>query len=353
MKKVFILGLLMMGLVSCADKGPVAPKEGRQSVGEILSEPVQSTETVKADKPQSVTTWAFINKNATNRKPQATIRQFPKFVRSVSIGKGINEDNQTLGGPVVLSGIIYTLDSRFTLQATELKTGKILWRQSLANITGTTAKSIGLAIYHQKLYAVAGNGLIVALNLSGKQIWKRELNIPLRSNPILDSNRLFVSSIHNQLFVLNADNGQELWHYTGERSITNFFGMGEPAVRGNITVMPTTDGRVNAFDTTTGMTLWSQDMWTKKTYNPILDIPHVTAAPVIDTDTVYLVGNAGKTGAFHLTTGMPIFTTGIGGRETPAIGGNALYIVTNQKELVALDKKEGRLFWKTTLNASD
>ena len=90
-------------------------------------------------------------------------------------------------------------------------------------------------------------------------------------------------------------------------------------------------------------------MWTQKTYNPILDIPHMTAAPVIEGDSVYLVGNAGKMGGYRLANGVPLFTVGVGGRETPVISGNTLYVVSNGKELMALDKGQGKLFWKSAL----
>ena len=351
MKKIVVLGLICLGLVSCADKGPVAPKEGRQSVGTVYAEPDKSKNSVKLDEAQAVKSWIFAYKNAANVKPHAKIKGDKKLTHKVSIGKGMNEEHQTLAGPVVFEDVIYTLDSRFNLQATSLKTAKSLWRKSLGDIMGTTAKSIGLAVYHKKVYAVAGNGVVLAMDLSGKQLWKRELKVPLRSVPVLDENRLFVSSIHNELFALNANDGKDLWQYTGERAVTNFLGMGAPAVRGNVVVMPTTSGRVVAFDVASGMMLWTEDMWTQKTYNPILDIPHMTAAPVIEESGVYLVGNAGKTGYYRLSNGYPVYTTGIGGRETPAIAGNALYLVSNQKELMALDKRQGRLFWKSVLTA--
>ncbi|MBR6412184.1 MAG: PQQ-binding-like beta-propeller repeat protein [Alphaproteobacteria bacterium] len=351
MKKILILCMAALLVTACADNGPVAPKEGRQSVGTVLEEPAKSKNTVKPEQAQSVKTWAFSYKTAANNRPHAKVSGEKKLTHTVSVGKGINDNYQTLAGPVVSGDTVYTLDSHFNLQATDLKTAKALWRKPLATITGTTAKSIGLAVYHKKLYAVAGNGLIIAMDLSGNSLWTRELKAPLRSTPILDNNRLFVSSIHNELFALNADNGKDLWKYTGDRAVTNFFGMGAPAVQGNIVIMPTTGGRVVALEASSGMLLWTEDMWTQKTYNPILDIPHMTAAPVIEGSNVYLVGNAGKTGLYRLSSGIPVYTIGIGGRETPALSGNTLYVVTNQKDLMALDKTQGKLFWKTALTA--
>jgi len=352
MKRILTLCALALMVVSCADKGPVAPKEGRQSIGTVLDQPMTTKDAIKTDKAQVVQNWVFVNKTATNKRPVAKISGPMNLVRTVSVGKGINDDYQTLAGPVVSGDKIYTLDSHFVLQATDLKAGKELWRKPLGEVKGAAAKSIGLAIYHNKLYVVAGNGLVMALDLSGNPVWTRELKVPLRSVPVADEKRLFVSSIHNELFALNTDTGKVLWQYTGERAVTNFFGMGTPAVSGSVVVMPTTSGRVNAFNVVTGMMLWTEDMWTNKTYNPILDIPHVTAAPVIENGRVYLVGNAGKTGAYQLHSGQALFTTGVGGRETPILDGNALFLVNNQKELMALSKNQGKVFWQTKLTAA-
>ena len=106
-----------------------------------------------------------------------------------------------------------------------------------------------------------------------------------------------------------------------------------------------------AFDTETGVLLWTDNMWTNRTNNPLLDIAHITASPVIDNTTVYLVGNAGKTGAYLLKDGTPVFTVGLGGRETPVVSAEYLFLLTNKNKLVALNKRRGSQYWDADLSS--
>ena len=64
---------------------------------------------------------------------------------------------------------------------------------------------------------------------------------------------------------------------------------------------------------------------------------------------VYIIGNAQKLGAFDLKTGAVQFIQNIGGQNTPVVSGNALFMITTQNTLVALDKKSGALIWETSL----
>jgi len=352
MKRLIIVCLSALLLVSCADKGPVAPKEGRQSIVVEPDRLIQTKAKPVLDKAQKTKEWLALNVNAANAKKHIKTDGEIAYQKSVSIGRGVDIKNQTLAGPIVIRDIVYTLDSAFYLQATDLKTGEKLWRKSFIKITGTQAKSIGLASDDKKIYAVAGNGVILATDLVGNADWIRELNTPLRSAPVIDGGKIFVSSLNNELFVLDADNGKTLWQYADERTMTNFFGLGSPAVSDSVLVVPTTNGRVNAFDVNTGVLLWTEDMWTKKTFNPILDMPHMTASPVIEGKSVYLIGNAGKSGAYRLANGVSLFHVGIGGRETPIVSGNALYLITNQNQLVALSKNQGEQFWSVPLTSS-
>ena len=353
MKRFLTVCLLALILVSCGKDGPVAPKEGRISVGAQPDLPVMADGQVRVEKAVAKNRWSMAFSDAANNRPRVRLGKNLKLAHTVSIGDGVSLDRLTLAGPIVKNKTAYTLDGQFSLQATNLKNGEKLWRRRLADIQGTTSQSIGLALYKDNLYAVAGNGVVVATDLSGKELWQIDLKTPLRSEPVIDEGRLFISSIYNELFVLSVRDGKILWQYAGDKTVTNFFGMGTPAVNTDMVVMPMTNGRVNAFDVSTGVLLWTEDMWTNRTYNPLLDIPHMTASPVIEQDAVYLIGNAGITGAYRLGTGMPLFVLNIGGRETPVVSGDTLFLISNQNDLMALNRKTGKQYWKTGLNSAE
>ena len=352
MKRFFTFFLLCFILCACTEH-VTAPLEGRRSIGTQPDQIRSDTGSVKPSRAEPIKKWPSLYATATNKRPHATLSADAKEVYSIPIGKGVSKGGLTLAGPIVVQKIIYTLDRTFSLQATDLETGKRLWRKQLADIQGTTSKSIGLTQAKKTLFAIAGNGLIIATDFSGNELWRKDLKSLLRSSATIENNRLFVSSINNELFVLDTQTGKVLWQYAGEPATTNFFGMGTPAVGKSVVVMTSTSGRVNAFDINTGVLLWTENLWTNKTYNPILDIPHITSSPIIEDGRVYLVGNAGKSGAYLLDNGTPLYTLNLGGRETSFIDKNTWYIITNKTTLIALNKDKGTLYWEVPLTTLD
>lgn len=349
-KTGFWLGVVLLALAGCADTGPVAPAEGRKAV--ILAEnPEQAQGTVRPAAAVKNANRTMAGYNAQNKAPVSAWNGHLDKPVVVSAGKGITSESVVLAAPVILGKTIYTLDSRFVLQATNLETGKRLGRQKLADIKGTTAKSVGLATDGTRLYAVAGDGRVMATDLSGNKIWEQALNIPLRSAPVIADGRLYVSSLNNELVALAVKDGTRVWSYNEAPTTTNFFGMGAPAAGSGLVVMPTTNGRINALDAQTGVLLWTETVWAKRTFNTMLDIPHIVAAPVIADGQIYVVGNAGKAGAWRLNDGAPIFEVSLGGRQTPIVSGNVMILISNQNQMVALDRRNGRVFWQQDLTS--
>lgn len=354
MKPWSLIFLGMLLLVGCAQDGPVAPKEGRKSITMATENLEPATTPMKLSVPKMTEQWPLALQTGGNNRSHTSLNgdiRLARPLKSISVGKGTSDSALTLAGPVVVNGTAYTLDGRFGLQATDLTRGRQQAYYRLARDRDTAG--IGLAVHQNKIYAVSADGLVIALDLSGKELWKKDLKTRLRSNPIIGNNRLFLSSAHNELFALNTQTGETLWQYTGDKELTVFFGVGTPAVADNIVLMPTTNGRINAFDAGTGILLWTENMWTGRTFDPLRDMPHITASPVIENKTVYVVGNAGKTGAYRLEDGTRIFSAPIGGRNTPVISGNTLFLISNQGRLMALNKKDGHPYWQTDLTSAD
>ena len=82
----------------------------------------------------------------------------------------------------------------------------------------------------------------------------------------------------------------------------------------------------------------------------LIAVPQIVAAPVIDEGIVYLSGNANLTGAYNLQTGNPLWTSPFGSTLTPVISGNSLFILSNDNQLMAIEKKTGKIFWQRSMS---
>ena len=75
----------------------------------------------------------------------------------------------------------------------------------------------------------------------------------------------------------------------------------------------------------------------------------VAASPVIYEGVVYATGVSGRTIAVRLGDGERLWEQNIGSASTPAVSGNAIFIVDLQDNIVALDRATGKVFWRTAL----
>lgn len=351
MKYFFCAVCAIALLTGCAQTKKTAPKEGREVVQSRLLGPIveKSTQEVKISNPELITEWALVSENAQNKISHAKISGFSKKVWEENVGKGIHSEHINLPSPIIKNDLIYTLDSRLKITETD-KNGDVIWDFELRPDGQMPAvASIGLAVDENYIYAVAGDGIIYAVEPHGDIVWQYDTNNILRSAPIIHQGKLYVLASNNELFVLNTIDGSLAFKYKNMETATNLLGMGQPAIDKNIAVVPFSNGEIIAFDTKTGTPIWSNTLLSYRTFNQIADLSHVLASPVIENGIVYLVGNAHQMGAFNLKTGEPIFVSPIGGQTTPVLVENALFLITNKDTLVAMDKKDGSLIWEKDL----
>ena len=343
MKHWGIVLLLCLAIVACSSDKKIAPKEGRIGLQEntVFQKANQKIQLAKGTDVLSVNTSTY---NPQNKRPTLA-KLTPTENWEKSGAEDQNKNGPLLPAPIVDKDNVYTLDSEFAIRAHKKEDGSIVWETSLAD------NETGLALVKRDslLVALSPKGKMVAINTKGEILWQKDLKAPFRNTPILEKNNLYLVSANNDVWVLDTKKGQEKWHYKTDAPTTFLQQMGTPAVSQNIIVVSFSSGLVVAFDKNTGSYLWEEDMNGSKVFDHISTIAQMTASPVIDGSTVYLVGHADKTGAFNLANGKEIWSITYGGQLTPVISGNAIFILTNQNEILALNKNNGRLFWQQSI----
>lgn len=356
MKKIIFLMCLGLLVAGCADDKKYAPKEGRIAVSEILDPALPKATNyseIILGEQENVTLWPQTNATGQNRIPYGKISQNPKQIWSTNIGKGLNADRWKLSEPVVANGIVYALDADFNLSAIRLSDGKRLWKKELPLKNPTAIRNVGLAYSYDKLFAVSGNGTVMCLDLKGNIVWQKEYKLAFRSAPTIYQNLIYLIAADNELILLKTDNGAISWRYKAMAVTTNLLGMGTPAIYKKAAVVPFSNGEVITFDVNSKQVVWSEYLSSARAYNRISELTHILSSPVIADEVVYLIGNAGKMGAYDLRRGKEIWSLPMGGNSTPAITGNTLFAINNQNILVALDKKTGKLFWDLPLRSNE
>ena len=195
------------------------------------------------------------------------------------------------------------------------------------------------------LYLATGYGDLAAMDVTnGGVYWVRHVGIPVRGAPTIAGGRVYVVTNNNQLHVFSAETGEELWTHLGFTEVAGLVGGGSPAVAGDLVVVPYSSGEVVALRAETGRVAWS---------DALTRVGRIALWPNSATSTASRLSIAALS-MWSATPGgcSPSICAAANGWEqeiasvqTPWIGGDFLYLVTTDAEVVALSRSDGRIRW--------
>lgn len=270
---------------------------------------------------------------------------------SVDIGDGVDDEERLSGSPVIANGRVYVMDSASVVSAYDTTNGDRLWKIDLTpdeedegHISG------GLAYDNGRLYVSTGFAQVIALEAdTGAEIWRQKVSGPARAAPTVRGGRVFVVTVDNRLFAINAQNGTGLWTHSGISETASILGSASPAVGGGVVVVPYTSGELVALKVTNGRVLWQDSLASVKRTDVVSNLAHIRGRPVIDRSRVIAVSHAGIMAAIDLPSGRRLWQKEIGGLESPWVAGDYIYVVTNDAEIACVSRKDGRIHWVRAL----
>jgi outer membrane protein assembly factor BamB len=253
--------------------------------------------------------------------------------------------------PLVYGGRIFVYDASGTV--TSLSPGGTRqWSVSLAPQGEQKSRTTGggIAASGNAIYAATGFGELVALDAaSGNRLWTFTMSAPARSAPTAAGGKVYVVSATNVLHAVNQADGKEAWQFPGIPETAGVVSAASPAVSGDTVVVPYSSGEVAAFSATSGEAKWADAVVRSSRTFAVSGFSDVAASPVIYDGVVYATGVAGRTIAVRLSNGDRIWEQNIGSSSTPAVSGNAIFVVDLGDNLVAMERSSGKVFWRTAL----
>jgi len=252
--------------------------------------------------------------------------------------------------PLAVGGRYYVYDAGGTVTALAGAGGR-QWSVSLKpEGENSLTTGGGIAATGNIIVAATGYSELVALDAAtGGRAWTYDLREPARGAPTAAGGKAYVVTTSNVLHAVNIADGSEAWTYAGIPETAGVLSAASPAVAGNIVVVPYTSGEVIAFDTATGDPKWSDSVIRAVRTSAVSGLSDVSASPVISNGMVFATGVSGRTIAVKLSNGERLWEENIGSAYTPAVSGNAVFLLDLDDNLVALNRASGKAFWSTKL----
>jgi outer membrane protein assembly factor BamB len=321
--------------------------------------PVASAKTkgVSIGAPRSVSAWTGAGGPAGNDPGNVAIggsggsRIWSAKVADVDSGGMIRESVRAFSRPVAYGGRAYVLDPAGNVTAVSLANGGTAWRTNVKPTdVDTPATTGGLGTDGSRVYAATAYGTLVALDAdSGAKVWEKKLSEPARGAPTVADGRIFVVSQANIVYALSATDGSELWNFRGVPEIGSLLATSNPAVSAGVVVAPFTSGELVALDVKSGQPVWGDALARASRNYAVSGLSTIAASPVIADGVVYATGVGSRTVAVNLKTGARLWDIAFGSAHTPAVSGNAVFLVDLDENLTAIDRHTGAVIWASKL----
>ena len=363
-KKTFVLAasaLLILAVLvgGCSALGGLIPFRGKEDIlpGERRAALPQGAYEIAGGTPAiggatALAEWPQPGGNAANAPGNVSLggTSAASTWRVNAVQKASKRNVRPSVPPIVSGGRIFVYDTSGRVTALAPGGGKA-WSISLApEGEKSRAAGGGIAASGSAVFAATGFGEVVALDAAtGARVWTFEMSAPAHSAPTAAEGKVFVVSATNVLHAVNQADGTEAWQFLGIPETAGVLSAASPAVSGNTVVVPYSSGEVIAFEADSGELKWADAVVRSTRTLAVSGLTDVAASPVIYEGVVYATGVSGRTIAVRLNDGDRLWEENIGSASTPAISGNAIFIVDLRDNLVALDRSTGTVFWRTAL----
>lgn len=360
-------------LAGCAsDDGPTLPKiselnpfkekqtplpgrripivETTESIGSNLAD---ANKAISLPSPRMNQSWSQPGGDANNAPGNLALTGALHQLWSASAGQGSSKTGRVTASPIVFGDRIYTLDAAANVAAFTLTGSSVFTVSTKPDTTvGLGGYGGGLAADNGRLYVANGYGVVSALDPgTGKAIWTKTLDVPVRAAPTAAGDRLYIITIDGRFYCLSGIDGSELWSARGLPQSASLMTSTSPAVDGDVVVVPYPSGDIMAFKLSDGSTVWTENLSRTRQTSQIASMSDV-ARPAIDDGVVYAIGHAGRMVATQAKTGDRVWSLSIPGSEPPCAAGDTVYVVDTGGRLMALQKSDGKTRWLTQLPAA-
>jgi len=312
---------------------------------------------------QANDTWAQPGGDPNNAPGHLAFDGAVGVVWSADAGTGSSSTGRVTASPIVYGGYVYALDAEGAVSAISTSGGSVAWRISLKpereNASGSwfslgSSSSEGgygggLAVDNGRLYAASGFGNVVALDpQTGKKIWEKQLEAPIRASPTASGDRVFVVTLDGKFYCLAGADGGELWSVRGLPQQASLINNASPAVDGGTVVVPYPSGDLVALNVNDGSVQWQESLSRTRTTSQLTSMSD-TARPAIAQGVVFAIGHAGRMIATQIETGERLWQLNVPSTQQPWVAGGSVFVVDLDGEIIAIDKTDGKVQWTAKL----
>lgn len=191
------------------------------------------------------------------------------------------------------------------------------------------------------IYFASTNYIAYAITTDCKLQWKYLTQDRIKSDPLLDNGRVYITSYDGHIYALDAGEGTLVWTYPHDNALqVGGFSYSSPTIVDGILYVGNLDGYLYAVNASDGSLVWR-----------FKTLGTVTSSPYIKEGVVYFGSNDGSVYAVIAQSGLQMWKTGTRDwvNSSPRIYDGVLYIGGNDHNIYAMSPSDGHVMWKFEL----
>ncbi|VAW89381.1 Outer membrane beta-barrel assembly protein BamB [hydrothermal vent metagenome] len=255
---------------------------------------------------------------------------------SVSLGKRFIKLQSVQGDDV-----LYSADWRGAVYAIDSVSGETLWQHQVDEIV-----SGGLTLASGLLLLGTSEGRLIALNSTdGTEVWRSQLSSEILSAPLLADGHVVVHSNDGYVYGLSASDGEQLWAYQYKVPALTLRGTSTPIYAGGLVLVGLDNGKLVALDIQSGSVRWLQTVAVPKGRSELQRMVDIDATPIKAGNAVYVVSYQGRVAALDIATGRVIWIREFSSFDGMAADSESLYVSDAEGHVSAINQATGATLW--------
>jgi len=243
--------------------------------------------------------------------------------------------------PVISAGSIYAANAAGDVLKIDAASGKIDWR-----LNTKVRLSAGPATDGRTIVVGTPRGGVIAVDASGKALWKAQISGEILSAPVISDGVVAVRSGDGRIFGLAAQDGKRRWLY--QRALpplTVRAPIGLTAVAGGV-FSGFAGGKLVAVLLKNGGLAWEATISVPRGSTELERMVDIVGAPLVEERVVCAVAYQGRAGCFDAARGTQIWIRDLSSTLPLTADRKYIYAVDDKDRIHALDKTTGASIWK-------
>ena len=318
------------------------------SSDKIYLKEVPLTKNISLSKPKKNLSWKMSSLNHQNFLGNIYLSGIDNIFLKKKIGKDKFSESRVITSLLVIKNNIILSDDTGTIFNIN-QNGKINWKKNIyKKIYKKIYKNLVFSIYKNNIYIADNIGFIYVISLdTGKLLWIKNYNIPLRSNIKIFDNKIYLIDQDNRILCLSTKDGTKIWDILSISSFIKSQNLLSLAVskKGDLVAI-TSSSDLYKVEGNSG-----NFSWVSNTFGSMLAdaTDFFKSSQVVITDDEVIISAGPSIFSYNLNTGFITWENELSLIGTPIIDGENIFFVTENGYFVIMDRDTGKIISSTNI----